>query len=465
MLPLLVYFRSTGYGRSWLPYIYVHDFGYFSGGTLTFSWNLRHPTAPIPVTMLLFKSSDYSNWKSDRSRLNDWHVCAAEDCAVNWSVDLTSDPVTATFPIPDSATYTVIVEHCQEGLTSEYYIDAQFMNPDGQHLDSRHVPLLTALPILIPLFGLLVMGYSLFLRCKTRKVARTQLCLCIVIASYVVVLTLSEIGLTFRSKYDAAETPWFAVETVLEGLYDIFFLSFLMVCAGGWGVFNLEKRYILEILSVSLFIISYFVFYCAALLYETPLWFFAIVGIVQGASLVWIGLTVYRNWKTVNQKLIAHLYVIHQDNVRPDTTPPYTKWKEYGTTMFVYLSVALAFDVVNVLWLVIRQWWLGRVLKNVVHFISFGVFAVAHRDRRLEVWGKEPRGDVRREVRADDLEKWDPTFVSEGMREWRNGMRLPAAPDLIGKDGKIIGREKRPLDDGSDTGRLVPLLDAAARVI
>jgi hypothetical protein len=286
-----------------------------------------------------------------------------------------------------------------------------------------------------------------------------------VIASYVVVLTFSEIGLTFRSRYDAAEIPWFAVETVLEGLFDIFFLSFLVVCAAGWTVLNLEKRYIVEILSVSLFVISYFLFYCAALLYETPLWFFAIVGTAQAASVVWIGLTVYRNWKVVNQKLIAHLYVIHQENVRPDTTPVYAKWKEYGTAMFVYLSVALAFDIINVMWLVIQQWWLGRLLKNVVNFISFVVLAVAHRDRQLEVWGEEPHGDFRREVRVDDLENCDPTHMAEGMREWRSGMNLPAAPDLIGKDGKIIGKERRLQDDGSGSSRFVPLLDAAARVI
>lgn len=465
MLPLLVCFRSTGYGRSWLPYIYVHDFGYFSGGTLTFSWNLRGSGPPIPVTMLLFKGSDYSSWKGDRSRLGDWHVCADDDCAVNWSVDLTTDPVTSTFRIPDSATYTVVVEHCREGLTLEYYIDARFMNPDGQHLDSRYVPLLTALPILIPLFGLLLIGYSLFLRCKPQKVTGRQSSLCIIIASYIVVLALNEIGLTFRSKYDAPETAWFAVGTALEGLYDIFFVSFLMVCTGGWGVFNFAKRYIVEILSVSFFVISYFAFYCAALLYETPVWFFAVVRTAQAASVVWIGLTVYRNWTVVNQKFIVHLYVIHQENVRPDTTPVYAKWKEYGTTVFVYLSVALAFDVANVTWLVVRQWWLGGVLKIVVHFISFGVLAVAHRDRRLEMYGEEPHGNVRREVRVDDLEKCDPMRVAEGMKEWRTGMRLPAAPDLIGKDGKVIGRERRTLDDGSDTSRLVPLLCAEAGVV
>jgi hypothetical protein len=228
-------------------------------------------------------------------------------------------------------------------------------------------------------------------------------------------------------------------------------------------VLNLEKRYIVEILSVSLFVISYFLFYCAALLYETPLWFFAIVGMAQAASVVWIRLTVY--WKVVNQKLIAHLYVIHQENVRPDTTPVYAKWKEYGTAMFVDLSVTLAFNVVSVMWLVIQQWWLGRVPKNVVNFISFVVLAVTHRDRRLKVWGEEPHGDFRREVRVDDLENCDPTHVAEGMREWRSGMKLPAAPDLIGKDGKIIRKERRLQDDGSESSRFVPLLDAAARVI
>jgi hypothetical protein len=119
--------------------------------------------------MFVLKSSDFSTWEKDRSRLNDWHFCPPANSVSNWSCDLTSNPITKAFPIIESGIYVLIAEHCADNLTSEYCIDAQFLDPNNQHLDSRYVPLLIVLPTTIPCFVILMICSIIFLIFKKQK--------------------------------------------------------------------------------------------------------------------------------------------------------------------------------------------------------------------------------------------------------------------------------------------------------
>jgi hypothetical protein len=226
MLTPLLLFRSSVLRNAASDFAYIADFGFYSGGAVSVSW---HSLADaIPLTMLLLESSSFTAWRTAHRASGDFHDCqAVPPAAANWSTLLTTTSQNATFSVQKTAVYYLIIAHCLPNLSAAYAVDARFFNPDDEHLDSRYVPVLTVLPIAIPLNILLLIAWLLILCRRKSRASAPRWFLCAVVGCQVLNLAVTEIDLALRSRSDSTEAVTNPVRVAVLSLFTVLFFSLL----------------------------------------------------------------------------------------------------------------------------------------------------------------------------------------------------------------------------------------------
>jgi hypothetical protein len=450
---LSVCLRVSGTARYASDFVYVGDFGFYAGGTIKFSW-LNKGSAHQWDAKAVVMSDD--SWKQ-------WYV---EYLAGRYSSDICTvvspvgdDVLTVFGPVPDapvqaqepvllnitkSAVYVMIIQNCDDrdmkGSKEGIYVNVIFSNPNGQHLDSRDVPSLAVVTIMIALFGILIVGYVAYLIIKMHRLVTIHFIIGAIVILYILYLTCYEAALKVHSKSDD-RTSWSKALIAFETIYTIVLFSFLMIASGGWPILHVEVKWysvLSAILSVGVFMGSIVV----SRELDLRLWVFLVL-VLEGLAMAWILRTVLMNTRDARQHVKAHLYVIQAEGIDPRTTPVWEKFRMYNAFMYVVGFAFAAFFLVNIVWIFLNASnWVTNFVSNLVQLgiilMMMNLYRPRGRGGTAYFARDQPtEGEERRQVLIEEVDLMDlDSGQREGMRDWDEGVRLPLEPVLVKSDEK-----------------------------
>lgn len=214
-----------------------------------------------------------------------------------------------------------------------------------------------------------------------------------------------------------------------------------MLSSTGWCILAVDLTWyavLITILSVGAFVAT-----CFLQLYVTlEMWQVAVL-ILQIASLGAIFTAMFLNTRKAQRIVKAHLMVIREEGIAPETTPVYQKFLIYQAILYVIGLAFLTFVLLNILMSAVgASQWVVWMVNNIVQLVIIGMMLWLYRPRgaafdrfmRPDVPGE---GEERGEVLLEDLEGFVVSGGGEGnMREWEEGMGLPLQPVVVSSKEK-----------------------------
>jgi hypothetical protein len=427
-----IFLRVKGEARYGAAYVFIANFGFYKGGLLNVSLCNLPGNQSYAVDLRVFTLPQYFSWlESHADDITD-HVCSDPDAIDNWTLTLTSELVTRLFIIPDKDVYYVIIQSCVPEFPGHYYVDATFLNPNGQHLDYRDIPSLSVLPVAIPAFSLLFLFWCVYIFIKRSKFLAIHICLGVIVIFYILYLVFSEVTLKRAQETDeaTASSIWLKV---FQAFYDFTLFSTLIIATSGWCLLNVDVA--LRDLGISLAGVAVFVtLIFVQVEIDMGLWALAIF-FGQLFAICLLMAQIWRSTSAAEKVIKAHLLVIQNDGILPSSTPIYQKLIHYQILLYV---VGLSFLLVMLTNVNLSFFgapnWLGRLVDNLIQFGILATVMYLYRPRGETIDRYMRRDDgqgEREEVLLDDLEGLAPTERRNGMREWEDGMDLPLEPLLV----------------------------------
>jgi hypothetical protein len=427
--------RVTGKASYSSNLVYVADFGYYAGGILNFSWTSLPDDRPFDVELLVFHEDELSDWIASSYDPYKWPDCdIPTPTYANWTTQLTSESQRRVFEINATDVYVALIRHCTKGMKGVYGVDAEFVNPGGQQLDTREIPALTVLLVMIPLFCALLVFWIAWVWFKRAGFQRIHVYLAGIIFAYVIFLIFHRMSL-YYAQYNGDATGWVIVRFVFEGIYDVILFTVLMMCSSGWCVLAVELTWqavLLTFVGVSAFVTSCFL----QLYLSLGIWQIAVL-ILQMASLAAIFTALYMNTRKAQQIIKAHLLVIREGGIAPATTPVYHKFLIYQAILYLIGLAFLAFLILNIfLSAVSADQWVVWLVNNFVQILTIGMMLWLYRPRGTAVDqfmrpDAPAEGAERGEVLLEDLEGFTVDGGGAEMRDWEEGMELPLQPLVV----------------------------------
>jgi hypothetical protein len=418
-------------------YVSVADFGFYANGTLDVAWDSPlGEGSPYRVDLVVFTENQINSWAKKRSVDGRWHDCDATDSVANCSAVLNPMPQYCNLTIPLDATCFVIIRSCyaSDPPSGDYFVDANFTNPNGQHLDARDVPSLHVLPVAIVIFFVLLVFWVVLIVIKRGGFHRMHIFIGLIVVFYLLFLAFYEASLYYGQEVHLP-TVWTRLRIAFDSLYDALFFSVVVVASSGCFLLNVEIRWysvVLAVGSVTMFVGSSFV----QLHLDLALWEIVVI-FVQFASLAWILWTIWQNTLSARRAIRAHLLVIQNDGIEPTSTPIYQKFMLYHIFLYVAGIAFVLFLALNVfLAFVGADAWVVGMVGNIVQFLLIGALMFLFRPRgaeidRFMVPDSATEGQERGEVALEDLDSFAPDGAGEGMRQWETGMELPLQPVVV----------------------------------
>jgi hypothetical protein len=431
MLPLLLAFRKHFEGSDSDDYGYIADFGFYAGGLLSMTWESMD--FAVDLQILLLNYSSFVSWRTARRSADDWHNCAPVPSAIaNWSILLNGSEA-FTFSIPKSAVYYLIVAECSKGV---YKVDAFFTNPNGQLLDSRYVPLLTIVPIMIGIFCVVLLYWIFVLGFRCESWTGPRIFLSIVIFCQIAWLVATEVDFGLRSRDDSCESVTDPPRLAMQSLATWLFFTILVFTAGGFGIVRVRWGWIRIVMQVGMSALYvgmtlFFYFWTQEVNAQEVVWMAIVAGCLQMGSVVVLAVLIWRNYVEVTNRLNAHLLVIRMRGIRPPSTPVYADLKLYVCGLLITLCALLIGVVTTMLWFWIVGWWIGHLVQEILVLVSCAALIWLVRPRESAFYLRDIDTREERVVQLKDLEAFVPTDVTAEMREWCPGMRLPPEPRLV----------------------------------
>jgi hypothetical protein len=170
----------------------VADFGFYADGYINVSWNNSPGNAAYSVSLQALSNSRYDDWFDELYDSNAWHDCHRDGSVGNVTTVLSSTSQSGQIVIPETGVFVAIVQHCSSNLSGRYSLDVVFMNPNGQHLDSRDIPSLTVLPIMIGIFGVVLLGWIGLILLRRYRFLAIHVCIGVIVLFHILYLAFYE---------------------------------------------------------------------------------------------------------------------------------------------------------------------------------------------------------------------------------------------------------------------------------
>lgn len=444
----------------------ISTFGFYRNGTyhFTFRNNISRISVGGAQALVLTKSQYIRFLENFRDDVIDFDHCEYDDAYdkkfVNFSG--TYDEIIYSGFVYDKEVYYTILMMCrfhQTPAKSQIFFDATYVNPNGQLLDYRYIPLLTIYPIFIALFGLVLIafvGVSLYYKRHFLKIYLFIIGCCIL---YIIFLAFSLLSL-HKSSTKEGRNVWDIALTVFECLYCICLFSFLVVSTTGWCILNVElswKKMLFDISSVVLLFSMLFLQQSVTFGYFEILFFF-----LEILGLYLVAKALFFNTSDAERHINAHLYVIMKNGIKPQTTPIFEKFKMYHYFLYIVMFLFIFIFCSNiVMGFFDTDYWLESLINIICQFsaITSIIYIFRPRGPSIDIFMKSDN-DVQKknrkdrsnnasdythnvidadeefadrdEVMLDDLDGFDPRNASGA--DWNEGMELPLQPILVGEE-------------------------------
>jgi hypothetical protein len=132
--------------------------------------------------------------------------------------------------------------------------------------------------------------------------------------------------------------------------------------------------------------------------------------------------------------ILAHLLVIANAGIAPETTPVYAKHRLYERFEYSVVIFSILFSVRMACSLLFHpEYWLDEYLADLIKVGIYGTLAVLFRLRGSESGDFVPLGDSGMELPLADLEllSIESQELQRGGMKWEEGMALPGVPVIV----------------------------------
>ena len=428
----------------------IADFGYYSNGTLTFTVQTKYESLVSKrIRMYLFDNDEYNEWVQSTWD-EPWERCPENisRSAGNWTTELTRDPQTEHFSVPEERVYAAIVIHCDDlkkGGDPVYHVVAQFLNPNGQHLDSRVIPYFTVIYCNIGVFLFVDLVFIVllcvrFILYRGRPFLPIHILICWFPIFSVCVSVLKLFSLRQASVSDDTNIMEY-VYVVFSCINDISLFSLMVIAASGWCLLNTELRWYKVCLWIFATAVCMSGYYIRMRIAMSLLWHVILI-IVQMLSLMFVLWAVLSNIRSAKQRVKAHLLVIRNAGIDPHSTPIYKKWKFFSRFLYIVSANALAFVAITMMFAFLNApVWISMLAKDVLQLVLVLTFMALYRPRYgrgddAYLWRDNGTEAEREAVTLNDLDRYDPD-ESGAMRIWEDGDRLPLEPVLVSSTANL----------------------------
>lgn len=438
--------RVKGSGKYNSDYLYVTDFGFQAGGTVNFTWASETGT-PLAARLYCFDYMQYDTWTTQMFMTDDFRTCPNEphENIFYWDAVLEKEPQTQLFTIANEGVYYFMIQLCNETTAEKNYItvDVQFANVDGL-LDMRVMPIIDIKYACYPVFALLTIAYVIWLIVKSKKsVMPIQIVLSILPVVYIMYCLFTQLTLIRQNESDSFSSLSIGVQ-IFGFVYEMMLFIIIVFASSGWCLLNVEiplKRTIIGCLCVCIYVGSSYLFELTSSLAGQLI---MLCGYLIGATGVMY--TIWLNTNDDKQQIKAHLMVIENNGIMPQTTPIYQKFKLYSNFVYsVGCSIYLFILIKTMLVLLGHHYFMVGVLDAMQFaIITMLMFLYRPHGSEIDAYMRRYSGDgEREEVDLDDLSHYDVEGANDkdGMREWEDGMNLPLEPLIVSSSQ----RSKKPI--------------------
>lgn len=433
--------RIKGSGNYNLNYLYVTDFGFQTGGTLNFTWASESGN-PLPVRLYCFDYYQYDEWSTNMLLTRNFRVCPNEPHAnlFYWDAVLQEEPQSRFFTIEKEGIYYFMVQMCNETLPEKSYItiDASFANVDGL-LDTRLMPIITIKYVCYPVFAILAIAYVVWLILKSKKnIMMIQGALITLPIIYILYCLFQQLTLKRQNASDSYSSLSVGVD-VFGFVYEMVLFIIIVFASSGWCLLNVEipvKRIVTGCVCVCIYVSSSYLLGFISSIGGQMVMLCCYLGGATGVMyIIWL------NTNDDKQQIKAHLMVIENNGIVPQSTPIYQKFKLYSTFVYTVGCAIYLFILVKTMLVLMGYHYFMVAIVDIMQFGIIAMLMLIYRPHGVEIdaYMRRDSGDgEREEVDLDDLDRYDIEGASnrEGMREWEDGMNLPLEPLVVSSNDR-----------------------------
>lgn len=440
---LLLSYRKHGKGSMSSRLLLVDDFGFLGGGSYNMTLTAPRSHLNIAYRAYLMKSRYFLEFQINGmfSDLCDFIPNGAEGDSANFirseifNFSLNKEYNWFT-PINHDAILTSTIARCENSqkYQEDIGVDAYFMNPNGQHLDSRDVPTLTVIPISLAIFGLMLVAYIIASVINHRKWIGLYFFIIVIDILYIIYLVMYYVVLRKASVSDVT-SKWKYPLLVFQYFHYVILFTTIFVTVRGWGLLNVEITW--QIILHNFIVIALF-FAVMFIQAEINLGYYAILTVaIEVGILAWMVLVFNQNYKESHMHLFAHMFVINQEGYDPQTTPIFKKYRLFQIFITLMSSALLIYIMTYIVMLFINAPdWIDNLFSNLMQMFILGSLMVVYRpmgekiDRYFRPDFDDTDDDQNRgEIGLEDISSFDPKNTSG--RQWEEGMNLPLEPIVI----------------------------------
>ncbi|OHS93563.1 hypothetical protein TRFO_40194 [Tritrichomonas foetus] len=429
----LLLFRQQKSISKTSPVLFLEDFGFQKNGIFTINISSsKHKQIYIAVansyetsTIMAITMGTETYDCSTISRL----------FQVNYSKTLTLNDGFGSYSeiIGYKSYYTPIFISC-DNSGSYYQFSLSFLNPNS-HLDYRIIPCIYTKPVSSSLFGLLLVVWLINWLCNftLKNSLHTYLTITFVFTLLSSIISFFEIYHNHRSDDYSTLTP---VSMVFRAIQEVCLLSAMMMAAKGWCIIIDTVNWV----GIFLSIVYSLIFIVPMLLID-----YMYYSLYVQIGLLFVGfcgamLYYHELVKSIREALhvvVAHLLVISQSGINPETTPIYAKCRMFRTISMAVLFyfVLLMFKTIFGKTLII-PYWIIILIYDIVTLALMTTAAWIFRLKKTTRNGYMMVADgenVPTELNLEDIANLNANSdeVRQGTAVWQEGMVLPPQPIII----------------------------------
>ncbi|OHS97263.1 hypothetical protein TRFO_09532 [Tritrichomonas foetus] len=415
------------------------------------------------ILVLIATLSEASKYLSNLSQST---VCEGPTVKYSHIVPIVNGEAEFEGVVDKKGIYYTILSSCYSGDTG-YIYRFQYSNPTS-FLSYDVQPCLITLPIIAGIALILFLAWMINWFCYFSLKNSLHLYFTIGIFFTVVYDVLIVFEYHTRNKSDL-EHPIYTATKVFRVLQEVVLLSAMFMASEGWSIIHSEYHWRKMILS---FVLSAGIAVLYGLIDFSVVsgkYFVVAVFLVLVTCIGFYGYFMFRNVENAQTYVKAHLYVIAESGIDPQTTPIYKKYLYFKT---VTVTICVYFTVLFIRSLFVYFWplpfWVTQLIYDIVITSTISVIAFAFRMKKETKQGYLMVGDEEQEPRVfgpDDTENFD--IIDEFMtKPYEEGMTLPAQPFLTDPNRKSHkdkkkkeNRKEKTNEDNEDDQRRQALID------
>ncbi|OHT04068.1 hypothetical protein TRFO_28515 [Tritrichomonas foetus] len=431
-----------------------HQFGLLAGGVYNFSINLDHSDLEsIRLLMLVFNSEQYRQYFRDRYRGSiPLENCTYQHESIQMEeIELINGQTKfVTNQVSEKNVYSFVLQHCdnlEAKKTDTYQAELVLVNPNNQHLDYREIPSLTTLPIMITMFLLVVLGFSILVIMKKRYAHLIHYFIITCGIIYIFSLIFDYLGFNHMQKSDS-HSYYDMFQIICHYFYMSLLFSIIILASAGWYLMSTRVSKKLLVSSI----VTVFIFFAAVFIQQysnLSIWSILVL-IIEFTSIVGVFVIFVKNVKSTRRRIKAHLFAIQRQGIKITSTPIYKKYQIFFHFLIIILTYVFSDILVSLIMIIVStDTWIVSIFGNILQMFIIGSLMIIYRPH--EIVNEKPVQDdfesgTAVQSGAVTLEDLKTLSFNKSGIEWDETTKLVPEPIILDE----VNMDQRPLTSLQD---------------